>query len=81
MSGPNADVQVMKVLRYIRAYVDEHGFPPSRRDIAEHCEVAPWTAQRWLEELRDRGLVRVVAKGPRSMTVTDSGMTALTEVM
>jgi hypothetical protein len=27
------------------------------------------------------GLVRVVAKGPRSMTVTDSGMTALTEVM
>lgn len=80
-NAANADAQAMEVLRFIRAHIDEHGYPPSRREVAEHGGFTPSTAQRIIEQLRDRGLIRVGDKIPRSTSITESGMTALTEVM
>ena len=45
-------------------YIAERGYPPSRREVAEHGSYTPSTAQRIIEQLRDRGLIRVVDKIP-----------------
>ncbi len=49
-----------KVLEFIERYIDEHGYPPSIREIARHFKVTPRGAQIHLLALEKKGyIVRV----------------------
>lgn len=67
-------------LPFISNYVREHGYPPSREEIAEHLGLAGrGAAQPIIERLRDRGLIKVNPGIPRGISITEAGAKALTE--
>lgn len=67
-------------LRLIKQSVDERGYPPSRREIAEACGWAsPSSSQELIKLLQAQGLVRTAPGIPRGLQITEAGMIALTE--
>lgn len=67
-------------LRYIHQCVSDRGYPPSRRELAEHLGApSSETAQRILHQLQTQGLVEVVANTPRGLRITNAGMKAIGE--
>lgn len=72
----------LKALRLIHEAVTRDGYPPSRREIAEHLGYQSQTdAQKAVQRLVDAGLVEVKAGSPRAISITSAGMIALTEVV
>ncbi len=69
----------MAVYDYIKAYQDEHGYPPSRRDIAAHIGGVASSAQQAVNRLVDEGLITVTPGIPRGIRVTGAAMKAVTE--
>lgn len=55
------------VLNFIRNYQEEHGYPPSRRDIAAHIKAVPSTAQAALKRLAEEGLITITPGIPRGI--------------
>ncbi len=58
----------MELIQVIRAFVKEHGFAPTVREIAELMEIGHGTAQRLLQDLADSGKIEKrerVARGYR----------------
>ncbi len=57
-----------ELVSVIRAFVKEHGFAPTVREIAELMEIGHGTAQRLLQDLADSGKIEKrerVARGYR----------------
>ncbi len=57
-----------ELISVIRAFVKEHGFAPTVREIAELMEIGHGTAQRLLQDLADSGKIEKrerVARGYR----------------
>lgn len=74
-----ADVIASHALKFIREYTDEHGYPPTRREVGEAIGRAKSTVQDIIVRLRDRGLIRVQPYGSRTAVITEAGAKALTE--
>ena len=60
-----------QTLAVIRAYIDEHGIPPTIRDIGNGLGLtAPSTTQRRVQQLIDRGWITTGGdKVPRSIRI------------
>lgn len=61
--------QRRKTVEFIIAYTEEHGYPPSRREIGEAIGVGAPTAQRHLEQLAQRGFIEYRPGSPRAIKV------------
>lgn len=66
-----------EVLAFIVAYRDEHGYPPSVRDIGERWDIAAATTHTTLRRLIDKGLIQMTPGIARSITITDEGKALL----
>lgn len=65
-------------LRYLLTFTEEHGYPPSHREIAEHLGVTSLTAVRCrLMCLEKKGFVRTAPTLSRSIHVTEAGRAQL----
>ena len=53
-------------LYYIKCYINEHGYPPSVREIAKNMYVSTTTAHRHLTKLVDKDYLRFSPKISRS---------------
>lgn len=62
-----------QVLEFIRAYIGEHGCPPTRTEIAEHIDRTPTVAQRIVGRLIEDGLIQ--PHGRRGMRVVAKAQT------
>jgi SOS-response transcriptional repressor LexA len=58
------------ILRFVREYTDEQGWPPSVREIAVQLERSPGTIHKWLHRLYDLGYIRL-GPGARQVVVLD----------
>jgi DNA-binding MarR family transcriptional regulator len=56
-------------LAFIHAYTLVHGRPPAEADMERFFGVTPPTVHRMILELEQRGLVRRLARQPRSIAV------------
>lgn len=56
-------------LRYLIDFHDEHGFPPSMRELGQHLYVSADTAARVLRSLGHKGYIRAVPNRHRAFTV------------
>lgn len=57
---------------FIRTYTDEHGYPPSVREIGAAVGLAsPSTVHMHLKVLEERGLIKRDSKKPRTIEVMD----------
>ncbi len=65
------DEVAAQVYAFIRAYIDEHGFAPSLRDIGEGCYLSPSNVMRYLDKLEARGLISREFRKPRSIALLD----------
>lgn len=65
------DEVAAQVYTFIRAYIDEHGFAPSLRDIGEGCYLSPSNVMRYLDKLEARGLISRELRKPRSIALLD----------
>lgn len=67
----------LEILRYIREYEEERGYPPSVRDIAKlhHCSVKG--AYDHILALEKHGLIRREPRLSRSITLTDAALRIL----
>ena len=64
----------LAIFDFIRAYSDEHGYPPSVREIGAAVGLAsPSTVHMHLKVLEERGLIRRDSKKPRTIEVIDKG--------
>jgi repressor LexA len=71
-----------QVLRFIDESVKMRGYPPSRREIAEHVGwSSPGHVNEVLRVLAARGLIRLDPNIPRGIQVTTTGMVAMTETV
>lgn len=60
----------VEIYDYIRSYTDEHGYPPSVREIGSAVGLAsPSTVHMHLKVLEERGLIRRDSKKPRTIEV------------
>ena len=59
------------IYQFIRAYTDEHGYPPSVREIGSAVGLAsPSTVHMHLKVLEESGLIKRDSKKPRTIEVT-----------
>ena len=68
-----------QVFDYIKDYQDEHGYPPSRRDIAAHIGGVASTAQAALVRLAEQGIITITPGIPRGIRITGSVGKTVTE--
>lgn len=70
----------LEVLRMVADYIDEHGWPPSVRDLmrGSGC-TSPGPVQVHLNALEWHGLI-VRGHGPRALRITDKGRELLSGV-
>ncbi|NLA04346.1 MAG: transcriptional repressor LexA [Firmicutes bacterium] len=67
--------QQQRVLDFIRRSVEEHGYPPSVREICREMRFrSSSTAHRYLETLEDKGYIERTASRPRAIRVLDTGV-------
>ena len=60
------------ILEYLRAFVDEHGYPPTVREIGEAVGLrSPSTVHAHLAQLERAGLLRRDPTKPRAIELTD----------
>ena len=60
----------LAIYDFIRAYSDEHGYPPSVREIGAAVGLAsPSTVHMHLKVLEEQGLIKRDSKKPRTIEV------------
>jgi repressor LexA len=63
-----------EILAFVNAHVDEHGYPPTVREIGSAVGLtSPSTVHAHLEKLEKAGLIRRDATKPRALEVIEGG--------
>ena len=63
-----------EILAFVNAHVDEHGYPPTVREIGQAVGLtSPSTVHAHLEKLERAGLIRRDATKPRALEVIEGG--------
>jgi repressor LexA len=57
------------ILAVMREWIDEHGYPPTVREIGAAVGLAPSSVDHHLKALKRQGLLRREAHGPRAVDV------------
>jgi len=61
-----------RVLRFLKDFLNRHGYPPTVREIAYHLKMAgPHSAKRFLDMLEQKGYIRRIAKSSRAIEIID----------
>ena len=67
-------------LRLIKESVEQRGYPPTRREIAEACMWrSPSDGDALIKRMHAQGLISIAPGIPRGLQITHAGMVALTE--
>lgn len=62
-----------RVLLFLEQFTQEHGFPPTVREIAHHLGMSgPHSAKRFLDMLQGKGYIRRLAKSSRAIEMIHS---------
>jgi repressor LexA len=70
--GPMVTERQRAILDYLRAFVDEHGYPPTVREIGEAVGLrSPSTVHAHLAQLERAGLLRRDPTKPRAIELAD----------
>jgi repressor LexA len=70
--GPMVTERQRAILDYLRDFVDEHGYPPTVREIGEAVGLrSPSTVHAHLAQLERAGLLRRDPTKPRALELTD----------
>ena len=70
----------IKVLKYIKDYLDKHGFPPAFRDIqADLGYASVSTVSHWVHKLEDDELIERDMGKARGMKITEEGYKVIRE--
>jgi repressor LexA len=70
--GPMVTDRQRAILEYVRGFVDEHGYPPTVREIGEAVGLrSPSTVHAHLAQLERAGLLRRDPTKPRAIELTD----------
>lgn len=74
--------ELIPLLNAIRQHIDDHGYPPSQREIARYANrVSPNTGHMLVQRLAAAGLIDIQPAKPRTLRITATGMAALTETV
>lgn len=70
MSGPVLTKRQQAIFEYLQRYLDEHGFPPTIREIARHFRLAgPKGAKKHLDTLVRKGIIHRLPGQPRAIRI------------
>ena len=65
-----------RVLLFLEEFIQQHGFPPTVREIARHLGMSgPHSAKRFLDILQEKGFIRRLAKSSRAIEMVHSTTT------
>ncbi len=68
--GPRLTERQQAIFQYLQRYVEEHGFPPTIREIARHFQLAgPKGAKKHLDALVRKGFIQRLPGQPRAIRV------------
>lgn len=59
-----------QILEFIRSYLAEHGYPPSRAEIGDEIGVSGTQISKHLRMLQEQGMVRL-GSGNRTIALVD----------
>lgn len=60
------------ILDYIKYFIENHGYAPSTRDIAEEFSCSVSTVNRFLKSLRDDGYIEFEDGKNRTLHLTEA---------
>jgi len=61
-----------RVLRFLETFIDQHGYPPTTREISGQLELAgPNSAKKYLDILERKGLIKKTARSSRAIEIID----------
>lgn len=63
-----------QILRFIQQYTDENGWPPSRREMAEHTGVTLTTVQFHIDKMVREGLLTRAPGVGRALRINGAAM-------
>jgi hypothetical protein len=67
-----------RVLSFVRQFINEHGWPPTRKEIADALGFkSPNAAQEHLQRLAERGIVTLVEGAARGIRINKRGISAV----
>jgi len=59
-----------RVLNFLEQFIDQHGFPPTTREIASQLDLAgPNSAKKFLDILERKGAIRKTARSSRAIEI------------
>lgn len=62
-----------RVLLFLEEFIQQHGFPPTVREIAQQLGMAgPHSAKRFLDMLQEKGFIRRLPKSSRAIEIVHS---------
>ena len=65
------NITAWAVYDFIKAYTEEHTFPPTQQEIAEACILAKSTVKYNLGKLEDARLIRLEPRRARGITLLE----------
>ncbi len=70
-----------KVLLFIRAFLDAHGYPPVWREICEHLGASSTnTSHDYIRALERKGMLTYMKKRGRTLALTAAGLRIVAEM-
>ena len=59
-----------RIVEFIREYTDEHGWPPSYREIGDECDIKSTSnVKYWIDKLVEEGRLEQKARTARTIRV------------
>ncbi|HEX7326073.1 MAG TPA: transcriptional repressor LexA [Rhodanobacteraceae bacterium] len=65
-----------EILRHVRAYVREHGYPPSLRELADEAGITFAAVRKHLQHLAEQGVLELPARTARGIRLVGSNAAA-----
>jgi len=63
------------IYEFIINYIDENGYPPTLREIADGCDISSTSVVDYhLEKMEEMGMIKRVPKVARGIVVLDEGV-------
>ncbi len=64
----------LRILEFLRSFLDEHDYPPSIRDIQQGCDISSTSVVDYnLKRLEEKGLIRRDREVSRAIELLDAG--------
>lgn len=77
--APPRQVEDDEIVQFVYDYTNEHGYPPTVREIADECGLMRSSAQARLKRMFEQGILKRPPGVARGLSISEAGMKMISE--